>query len=187
MESISRKKFIKKVCYAGTCLCGFNAAGLANNENQTETDNPINDNKNNLQREWLSVLLNNMNDTIEANEKRKILKSCASVHYFNLGMDEILAPYKHDLDKFISFLESEWGWIIEYNRKENIIIADEDKQLCVCPIINGHNNTDLSSLCYCSEGFAELMFSFITGRPVSATVASSIHRGNKSCIYRIVL
>jgi len=184
METISRKYFIKQICCAGACLCGFGAIGFSKN---LETSSPTNESNNKLNSEWLAFLLNNISDKIEEKEKRNILKGCAYAHYASLGMDAVLAPYKNDLGKFISFLESEWDWKIEYNRKDNIIIADENKQHCVCPIINGHSNADLSSLCYCSEGFAEPMFSFITGRPISATVISSIHRGNKSCIYKIVL
>ena len=184
METISRKYFIKRICCAGACLCGFGAIGLSNN---IETSNPTNESNNKLNREWLAILLSNISEQIEENEKRNILKGCAYAHYASLVMDTVLAHYKHDLDKFISFLESEWGWKIEYNKKDNTIIADENKQVCVCPIAESIQNSNLSSLCYCSEGFAELMFSYIVQRPVSATVISSIHRGNKSCKYKIEL
>ena len=140
-----------------------------------------------MNREWVAILLNNVSAQIEENEKSNILKGGAYAHYDSLGMDTVLCHYKHDLDKFISFLESEWGWKIEYNKKDNTIIADENKQVCVCPIAESIQNSNLSSLCYCSEGFAELMFSYIVQRPVSATVISSIHRGNKSCKYKIEL
>lgn len=40
-------------------------------------------------------------------------------------------------------------------------------------------------LCYCSEGFAELMFSKVVGHPVKAEVIRSIHRGAASCAYQI--
>lgn len=184
METISRKYFIKRICCAGACLCGLGAIGFSNN---SVTSNPTNECNNKLKSEWLAILLSNISEQIEEKEKRNILKGCAYAHYASLGMDAVLAQYKHDLGKFISFLESEWGWKIEYNKKENIIIADENKRVCVCPIAEGMPNPNLSSLCYCSEGFAELMFSYIVQRPVSATVISSIHRGNKSCMYKIEL
>jgi hypothetical protein len=187
MENLSRKDFFKKACYTGACLCGFSSIGLANNNiGSLETDNERQDNKKDLRQEWLSILLSNISNEFDENERRRILKSCSSAHYDDLGMDVLLAPYKYDLDKFINFLESEWDWKIDYNRTTKVLIADENKNYCVCPIVNNNNRSDLSSMCYCSEGFAELMFSFITGASASATVISSIHRGDDRCIYKIV-
>ncbi len=45
----------------------------------------------------------------------------------------------------------------------------------------------LPALCYCSEGFAERMFSIVQGSPVQAIVASSVQRGDPTCVYRIEL
>jgi predicted hydrocarbon binding protein len=42
-------------------------------------------------------------------------------------------------------------------------------------------------ICYCSEGFAERMFSRVAGVEVSAEVVSSVRRGDLSCVYRIEL
>lgn len=78
MESISRKDFFKKACYTGVCLCGFSSIGLANNHiGSLETDNEPQDNKNDLRQEWLSVLLSNISNEFDENERRKILKSCS--------------------------------------------------------------------------------------------------------------
>lgn len=85
----------------------------------------------------------------------------------------------------VLFLEKEWGWKIKYNEKDKVIIADENKDICVCPLISNFSNSDLSFICHCSESFAELIFSHVLGNPVSATVVSSILRGYKSCSYRI--
>jgi len=188
MANINRKKFFKKACYTGACLCGFSSIGLTNsNIGILNSDYELQDNKNDLRQEWLSILLSNISNEFDENEKRKILKKCSSVHYDDLDMNTLLTPYKNDLDKFINFLESEWDWKINYNRTTKILIADENKDHCVCPIISNNQKYDLSSMCYCSEGFAELMFSYITGKSTSATVISSIHRGDDRCIYRIVL
>lgn len=187
MENISRKDFFKKACCTGVCLCGFSSIALANSKiGSLDSDNESQDNKKDLHQEWFSILLSNISNELDENEKRKILKSCAYVHYNDLDMNNVLAPYKYDLDKFIHFLESEWDWKVNYNRTTKVLIADENKNYCVCPIVNNSQKSDLSSMCYCSEGFAELMFSYITGESASATVISSIHRGDDRCIYRIV-
>jgi predicted hydrocarbon binding protein len=187
MESINRKNFIKKICLTGTCLCGFNAMGIAKNNGMHETEHQRDDKNKCLSHEWLAILLNNISDQMDENEMRALLKGCSAAHFNNLGMDEKLAQYKYNLKEFISFLESEWGWIVTFNKEENVIVVNENKPHCVCPLINRSNKTGLTSLCYCSEGFAERMFSFVIDRQISATVVSSIQRGDKNCIYRIVL
>lgn len=42
-------------------------------------------------------------------------------------------------------------------------------------------------MCYCSEGFAERMFSVVCEHQVEAVVISSVQRGDERCIYRIEL
>ena len=101
-------------------------------------------------------------------------------------MDEILKPFINDLDKFIEFLEKEWGWKVDYSQATRTIIANENKNYCVCPMINNDGKDKNPAICYCSEGFAEKMFSLVAGQPASANVISSIQKGDKNCIYKIV-
>jgi predicted hydrocarbon binding protein len=100
-------------------------------------------------------------------------------------MDKVLAPYVGDIKKFIQFIGEKWDWKINYNPDSGVIIADENKTQCVCPMVNKEKGVRSSILCYCSEGFAEKMFSTVLGRTVKATVVSSILRGDKSCKYMI--
>jgi predicted hydrocarbon binding protein len=100
-------------------------------------------------------------------------------------MNDLLTPYIGDLEKFIEFLEKKWGWKIDYNKKTKTLIANENKNYCVCPMINKKNKVNQSAICYCSEGFAERMFSLVASQPVSAAVISSIQRGDERCIYKI--
>jgi len=188
MKDINRKEFFKKACFTGACLCGFSSVGLAgSNTGNSESGSVLPDGNEDLSHEWLAVLLSNISKELNEDEKRRILKKCSSVHYDKEGMYKMLEPYRNDLKKFMGFLESEWDWKIDYDEATKTIIADENKKDCVCPIINNKPESDLSSMCYCSEGFAEMMFSYITGASASATVISSIHRGNERCVYRIIL
>jgi hypothetical protein len=100
-------------------------------------------------------------------------------------MDELLQPYIGDLESFHSFIEKKWGWKVDYRKEENYLVADENKNYCVCPMADANRKDQLPILCYCSEGFAELMFSKVAGCPVQATVISSIRRGGKTCKYKI--
>ncbi|MBN1953131.1 MAG: hypothetical protein JW801_18140 [Bacteroidales bacterium] len=182
---MDRKNFFKAACISGACLCGFSSIALSANTNTPAADEPENKPLE-LVHSWTAALLANMSSGLDEEEKRKVLKSCALVHYQNLNMDEVLAPFAGDLEKFIVYLEENWGWKVDYDPATKTLLANENKNFCVCPMINTKYAGDKSALCYCSEGFAEKMFSVVAGVPASATVASSIHRGDEVCVYRVV-
>jgi hypothetical protein len=185
--SISRKDFFKKICVSGTCLCGFGSVVLAgNNNNNLSADGAGQAENNQLVRAWLSDLLANLDREFDNELLRKVLKKSSVVHYSNLKMDDVLAGYVGDLDGFIHFIEEKWGWKIDYNKTTKTLIADENKNYCVCPVLKYEKGVNSSALCFCSEGFAEKMFSVVTGGLVSAEVVSSIRRGDDSCKYKIV-
>ncbi|WP_372775604.1 DUF6144 family protein [Mangrovibacterium sp.] len=116
-----------------------------------------------------------------------LLKSCACAHYEQLEMDGVLQPFEGKVNGFCSFLEQQWGWKVKYNEGANTILADENKNYCVCPMMSHDNGLIYAALCCCSEGYAELMFSKVAGRPVEATILSSLHRGDDRCKYQIKL
>jgi hypothetical protein len=185
--SISRKDFFKTVCISSACLCGFSsmvlpAAGSVNQNPATEESNG----KELLLQAWIAKILANLNAELHEKEIRNVMKSCALVHYADLKMDDVLSDYVGNLEKFIGWIEANWGWKVEYNKETKTLIADENKSYCVCPMVNHQTESKLPALCYCSEGFAERMFSTVAGSPASATVVSSILRGDISCRYKIV-
>lgn len=162
------------------CLCGFAAVVKPAKAEEISTEV----HERNLSQNWLSNLLDKIDENKDEDFKRQTVKSCAVTHYTDLNMDELLRPYSGDIKKFINFLSTEWGWIIEYDKTKQQIIANENKTVCVCPILPPAKNKTNPLICYCSEGFAELMFSKVLNKKVSAEIISSIHRGNKNCIYK---
>ena len=187
MTKITRKNFFKKACASGACLCGFSALALSNSNEEQEKKEEVKNADEMLVKSWLSGLLVNIDKGLDEASKRKILKSCSIVHYENLKMDEMLAPYVGNLEGFMKLLQESWGWKVDYDKSKQTIMANENKNYCVCPMINTKDNIDKSAICYCSEGFAEKMFSVVSGTSVAATVISSIHRGDETCIYKVVL
>ncbi len=180
---MDRKSFFKKACFAGACFCGFgNISSMANHENVT-----VQDENKQLKQDWLSNLLLNLDQVLDDDVLRKIVKKASITHYDNLKMDALLSPYIGDLDKFNQFIERSWGWKIDYDDRTKVLIADECKDYCVCPILEHKKEINTSAICYCSEGFAEKMFSVVTGLPVSATVISSVRRGDETCKYKIII
>lgn len=175
----SRRNFIKKACISGSCFCGFLAFA-----NEGRAEEPT-DSRKLLMQDWISTLLKSIDDNTEASQQ--ILKNCAQVHFQHLEMEKVLQPFKGNIEKFNVFLEKEWGWKIDYDKNSGVLLANENKDFCVCPMVNQEKGVDSSILCYCSEGFAERMFSFVTNKEVKAEVISSIHRGNNTCIYKVLL
>jgi len=182
---VNRKDFIRNVSLASACLCGFVSLATA-----SKADNSLkmsNENPNALQLDWISILLSGMESNLKPEDARKILKPCSLAHYEDLKMDDILAPFKGRVNEFCNFLSDKWGWKVSFDEKSGVFMANENKEQCVCPMVNHSKQGTSSVICYCSEGFAEKMFSFIIGQPVRARVVSSIHRGDKNCVYEIRL
>lgn len=183
----NRRSFIKQVsCLTGVCLCGFSSflkaeSAPVNNNFQEPNTQKI------LMHEWISTLLLSMDKTTDKETCKTIMKKCAVSHYDSLKMDEFLAPFIGEIENFNRFIEKEWGWKVTYRKDEGVILADENKKVCVCPMADQKKGVKSSILCFCSEGFAELMFSKVAGHSVKAEVISSIHRGDNTCVYKISL
>ncbi|HKJ44128.1 MAG TPA: DUF6144 family protein [Sunxiuqinia sp.] len=181
--NLTRKDFVKKACISGACLCGFTTMLQAQTPNENEVAEP--DPNQLLMQEWISTLLFNMDEQQDEKTSRSMLRKAAAAHYKHLNMDEILKPYEGDLEKFNAFIENEWGWKIDYQKEAGLLVADENKNYCVCPLVNQSKGIKSGVLCYCSEGFAELMFSKVIGKKVETKVLTSVLRGNDHCRYEI--
>lgn len=181
----NRRNFIEKACLTSACFCGFNSFAVDASTSRCSSARGEPDDRNlKFMQDWISNLLLNVDKNSDREGCRKIMKPCSAAHYNFLEMDNMLIPYEGDIRKFIQFIGEQWGWKIDYNADTNTIIADENKNDCVCPMVNKEKGIS-SAICYCSEGFAERMFSKVIGCEVKATVVSSIHRGDKSCRYKI--
>lgn len=184
--TVNRKDFLKKVCFSGACLCGFGSIAFSKEVDDSNEDKMQTQKLSLLQDQIASILLN-VNDELDKGSARKLIKKTSGVHFENLKMDTLLAEYKGDLDKFTVFLREKWGWKVDYDKEKGVLIADENKNYCVCPIAVHKKDKDSSAICYCSEGFAEKMFSLVSGVQVQAEVIASIRKGDTSCKYKIVL
>jgi len=139
-----------------------------------------------MPRKWIAALLPLM-ATIDPGEAHRVLKRCSSSHYEDLKMDETVARFRGNVGSFIEFLRTEWGWVVDFDEASGVVLVDENKAQCVCPLISKDHGSHLGVLCSCSEGFAERMFSAVSGGSVRAEVTESILRGGERCRYRIEL
>lgn len=175
----TRRSFLMHACASGGCACAYGELlGTAPAAAAPPDDLP---------RSWIAALLPALEAEAEPDVAAAALRAAASSHYFHLDMDTKLAPYRGDLNAFLQFLTSEWGWRVEHEPGSDVILIDEAKSYCVCPLVQQGTTADLSILCACSEGFASRMFAAVIGHPVRAEVTDSILRGGASCKYRITL
>jgi hypothetical protein len=134
---------------------------------------------------WMKQYLDRTMEHPE-DDLRTVVKGCHFTHFQAIGMQDILARFVGRIDLFIDFLENDWKWKIDYDAAGGTIIANEDKDFCVCPLVKTGLVTS-KELCACSEGFAEKMFSQVLGKEVRAEVIRSYLRDGKSCVYRIAI
>jgi len=139
-----------------------------------------------MPQKWIVTLLP-MLAKGDREQAKRILKGCSQSHYEDLKMQATVDKFHGQPDEFLAFLRKQWGWIIDYDRNLGVIRIDENKSSCVCPLVPRNHGADLGVLCYCSEGFAEKLFSEVFGSRVRAEVTESILRGQKSCKYTIAL
>jgi hypothetical protein len=137
--------------------------------------------------DWMGSFLKQVDEQLPPETRAGLVKPCSAAHYRSLNMDETLRPFKGDLPGFVRLLTETWGWKIEMREGGRLILADENKDTCVCPLIRRGVIQPNPTLCSCSEGFAERMFASVLERPVSAKVVRSILRGGPSCIYQIAV
>jgi len=186
--TINRKDFLKKACITGACLCGFGRIAFVNaDENETNSTESGTNSENHLLQCWTANLLANLSLELEPKMVKSLVKNNAIIHFNELNMNDMLKDYIGYPDKFITFISEKWGWKIEFDKTAGILFADENKSYCVCPMVNQADGIGTSVMCNCSEGFAEKMFSTVFDSPVTATVISSVLRGDKSCIYKITI
>lgn len=182
--NINRQDFVKRICITGACICGVGSIIEGKPAQTSINPSPEQEDKQKMFQEYLGKLFSNIDSNLKESDKRKIIKDCSLIHYENIKMDEVLKPFIGKIDNFLTFLQEKWDWKIEYNPLTGTIIADENKDYCVCPLINKEKGIS-GAICYCSEGFAEKMFSTVMQKKVSAKVISSIQRGDKRCVYKI--
>jgi hypothetical protein len=176
-----RRSFLKQAGLFGMCGCGTAARDLAGPAAHAQPAQPEP-----LAKQWVGTLL----PLLAAGDRehaRQAIRNCSAPHFRALAMDATLDKFRGNVGGFLAHLEKEWGWIVKYSPGDGVVLVDENKTTCVCPLLPKERGGDLGLLCYCSEGFAERMFSRVTGGPVRAQVIASVLRGDRTCKYRIEL
>lgn len=185
----SRRDFLKKFACAN-CLCGF--SDLISLAEETQNADSGNVETSELEKNeafalhWITELLSSLDDNNLSEEQlRSIVKRASQAHHDLLNIPEMVRPFIGKPDEFKKFLQDAWGWKVSDNKVERQLAIDENKPFCVCPLLKNASGKLFPALCYCSEGFAEKMFSAVYQKKVDVTVAASVQRGDTSCVYLV--
>ena len=185
----SRRDFIKRFACA-VCFCGFgNLISIAEETNKADSNN--NETSEFEKNEafalhWITELLSSLDDNnISEQQLRSIVKRTSQAHHDLLNVPEMVRPYIGKPDEFTKFLQEAWGWKVNDDKANRQLAIDENKPFCVCPLLKKSSGKLYPALCYCSEGFAEKMFSAVYQKDVDVTVAASVQRGDPSCVYLV--
>lgn len=136
--------------------------------------------------DFIDKIINLLGEKTDEQTAGDILSECHICHYKELDIDSWIDKYAGDMQGFIDLLQNEWGWKVSYDTDDGVILIDEDKPFCVCPLVQ-NGNIKNTLLCKCSEGFNRRMFSAVAGSPAKVNVIKSVLRGDNSCVYRIEL
>jgi predicted hydrocarbon binding protein len=185
MTDSSRRSVLKTACFCGISACAAGTGGCSQVVAGTGAESTPK--RDPMPYKWIAAMLPLIDANTKGDQARTIIKGCAQSHFDHLEMSKTMARFTGRLESFLEFLHNEWGWIIEHDKENGVVLIDENKSVCVCPLVQKDIAVKSGSLCYCSEGFAERMFSSVIGHAVRAEVRESILRGDKSCKYRIVL
>lgn len=181
----TRRGFIKG-CAGLACVCWFGSLFDSTAKgSETERKPEINRDEA-FALQWIMELLDSLEScNLSDSQLRDIIKSTSQAHHDLLSVPDMVKPYIGKPDEFIKFLQNSWGWIVKEDPANRMLVVDENKPVCVCPLLKNNSDKLFPALCYCSEGFAERMFSYVYEHPIEVTVAASVQRNAPSCIYHV--
>lgn len=113
-----------------------------------------------------------------------VMMRCASICYHNKGMESLIEKFRN-LDEFFHFLIHEWNWILSYDQERNILLCDENKSECICPVVRACGGDISLSMCSCTEGMLNRIFEKAFNKKIHTTLITSVLRGGKSCVYEV--
>ncbi|HEX6976481.1 MAG TPA: hypothetical protein VF147_18870 [Vicinamibacterales bacterium] len=93
--------------------------------------------------------------------------------------------YAGNLGAFLDEARGPNGWMAsaDYDRTTGVITIVDRSKSCTCPLVK--RGLTPAAQCECTLGWQEETYSRILGRPVKASLAESILRGDSRCVFRI--
>ncbi len=138
---------------------------------------------------WTNRLLDHLSETGEGKRfagAEQAIEACAEMCFAYKGMTAEFAGIS-DLDGLIGLFRAKWGWKVEYDAEAGVLLCDENKAECLCPIVRSSDGAPSKAICCCTRGMLKRIFAEVLHRDVQAEVLRSVIRDGKSCVYRITL
>lgn len=186
---ITRKEFVKH-CAAAFCAtsvcCAAKASPSQSADDQSQPCNP-NEFKETINRAdaarlRFARLLEVLQQHLPEPERKQLLHSlgmkCADTYRAAL-----IDRYKGDLKGFLQYGRRNWMAEAQFDEATGTIRVVDKGPGCSCPMAKPGETP--GTLCDCTLGWQESVYSSILGRPVKAHLEESILRGGKRCAYRI--
>ena len=131
---------------------------------------------------WTQELLRNaQNPSLPVKEA---IGRCSQICYDKNNMADKLKDI-HNIDEYVECLRTDFGWTVDYDRNNRVLICWENNEACLCPIVRCAKEAVPGSMCYCTEEELVRMTQNDLGCSAKATVLRSFVRDNESCMYRI--
>ena len=147
--------------------------------------------KNNLEftRIWANQLLDNMSETGAGKRfvnGEKAIEACSAYCFREKNMAEMFKDVT-TLEELIEIFRTKWNWVVDYDKEHGVLICNENKDYCLCPIEHCSKGDVSKNLCLCTRGMIKSIFRFALQKEVNVELLRSVIRDGKSCIYKIIL
>jgi len=139
-------------------------------------------------KNWLCALFEEFDSNAENDFVEMVLEKCGSNCAKTCGVEGIAAKAKsevqdiNNLDEVVRAVQKYFGG--KFTAIKNGFITEFGKGKCVCPMVS-QQYINSKSLCSCTKGFNEKVWSVFFERPVSVEIISSVLRGGDECRLKI--
>lgn len=136
---------------------------------------------------WTKNMLSVMEKAKDENvDTPELMRRCSSFCYGGKHIGDMVEPIS-SVEEFVACLKNDFSWGLQYDRETNVLICNENNTECLCPIVRAAGGDISSMMCHCTEGMLKTIFEVGMKKPVHTEMVTSIIRGGKSCVYKVVM
>lgn len=133
--------------------------------------------------DWLSSLMENMDEHLEDEEKINLLEQCGRACAERHAKAEAL-KHKGDLDGWLGKFRK-WVGAENVKKKGNTVHLIYSK--CLCPLVQDHPPLMSETYCNCSRGWLKEVFETVVEKPVEVKLKDSIMQGGNHCRFTVLI
>jgi hypothetical protein len=174
---MNRSQFVQKLAALG--VCPFVVQRLnAETKNSEENEQPL------FIENWLTDLLNTMEDTISRESQVKLIEGCGrgcfNRHQFK---KDIAVKGEGDVDKLVEAYTANFEI---WKATDGIHIRyGETSSRCYCPVVKNIPPKPDDIHCECTKATHQSIFEAALNRQVKVSVVESLRRGGKTCHFLV--